>query len=104
MYNFIVMLDITQTANGDVELGTGDLTYTESTGQHKRDLLLADKGHFKENPDRGVGAFNFLGDSDPEEFYRTVRKECSKDGMKVKDVKRSCGDLIIDAKYENGNS
>ena len=53
MYNFIVMLDITQTADGDVELGTGDLTYTESTGQHKRDLLLADKGHFKENPDRG---------------------------------------------------
>ena len=89
---------------GDVEVGTGDLTYTESTGQHKRDLLLADKGHFKENPDRGVGAFNFLGDSDPEEFYRTVRKECSKDGMKVKDVKRSGGDLIIDAKYENGNS
>ena len=47
MYNFIVMLDITQTADGDVELGTGDLTYTESTGQHKRDLLLADKDILK---------------------------------------------------------
>ena len=52
MYN--IMIDITHTEDGDVEVGTGDLTYTESTGQHKRDLLLADKGHFKENPDRGV--------------------------------------------------
>ena len=97
------MIDITQAENGDIELGSGDLTYTESTGQHKRDLLLADKGYFKESPDRGVGACNFLGDSDPEEFYRTVRKECSKDGMKVKDVKQEGEEFVIDAEYENDN-
>lgn len=97
------MIDITQAGDGDIEIGSGDLTYTESTGQHKRDLLLADKGHFKESPDRGVGAFNFLADSDPEEFYRTVRKECSKDGIKVIDVKREGEEFIIDAEYENDN-
>ena len=97
------MTDITHPEDGDVALGTYDPTYTESTVQHKRDLLLADKGHFKENPDRGVGTFNFLNDSDPEDFYRMVRKECTKDGMKVKDVKQSGGELIIDASYENNN-
>ncbi len=98
------MLDITQTADGDVELGTGDVTYTESTGQHKRDLLLADKGHYKECPAVGVGSLNFMHDTDPESFYRTVRKECSKDGMKVKDVKTENGELVIDAEYEGSKS
>ena len=98
------MLDITHTEDGDVELGIGDVTYTESTGQHKRDLLLADKGHFKESAAVGVGVFNFMHDTDPENFYRTVRKECSKDGMKVKDVKQVNGELLIDAEYEDGNS
>ena len=42
-----------------------------------------------------------MHDTDPENFYRTVRKECSKDGMKVKDVKQIDGELIIDAEYEN---
>ena len=104
MYDFMTMLDITHTEDGDVELGTGDVTYTESSGQHKRDLLLADKGHFKETPASGVGAFNFMHDTDPENFYRTVRKECSKDGMKVKDVNQVDGELVIDAEYESSES
>ena len=48
--------------------------------------------------------FNFMHDTDPENFYRTVRKECSKDGMKVKDVKQVNGELLIDAEYEDGKS
>ena len=104
MYNFMTMLDITHTEDGDVELGTGDVTYTESTGQHKRDLSLADKGHFKESPAAGVGAFNCKHDTDPENFYRTVRKECSKDGMKVMDVGQANGEVVIDAEYESSES
>lgn len=98
-----MITDITNTESGDVELGTGDLTYTESTGQHKRDILLADKGHYKEVPAVGVGAANFVHDTEPENFYRTVLKECAKDGMKVKDVRMNNGNLTIDAEYANNN-
>lgn len=97
------MIDITQTSEGDIDLNGGDFTYTESTGQHKRDLLLGDKGHFKETPAAGIGAQNFVNDTNPENFCRTVRKECSRDGMKVKDIRISNGQLEIDAAYEENN-
>lgn len=103
-YNFTNMvIDITNTPDGDVETGTGDLTYTEATGQHKRDILLADKGHYKESPATGVGAMNYMHDTDPENFYRAILKECAADGMKVKDVKMKNNTLEIDAEYENRN-
>ena len=47
------MIDILQTSDGDVEL-TDDLVWTEPTEQHKRDLLLASQGDFKESPAVGV--------------------------------------------------
>lgn len=97
------MHDITFTQDGDVELGLGDITYTESTGQHKRDLLLSDRGHVKEFPGVGIGVNNFLHDTDPENFFRTIRKECTKDGMKVYRVGAEAGEIIIDAEYENNN-
>lgn len=97
------MIDIQQSPDGDILLPGGDITYTESTGQHKRDLLLSDKGHFKESPETGVGTLNFLNDTDPENFYRTARKECSRDGMKVKNITLVDGQLEIDADYEDSN-
>ena len=47
------MIDILQTSTGDVEL-SDDLIRTEATEQHKRDLLLASQGDFKEAPTVGV--------------------------------------------------
>lgn len=98
------MIDIKQNEDGDVAIEDGDVAYTESTGQHKRDILLADKGHFKEHPVAGVGAANFIHDADPSGFYRTTRRECSRDGMKVKDIRVTGGEIEIDAEYENSNS
>lgn len=98
------MIDITQTSAGDIALATGDFVYTESTGQHQRDILLADKGHFKEVPAVGVGSVNFINDDDPENYCRTVRKECGRDGMIVNSIKISDGQLEIEAAYGNNNS
>lgn len=51
------MRDILQTADGDIDF-TGDdlvLAPTErATGQHKRDILLAAPGDFKEAPRRSA--------------------------------------------------
>ncbi len=78
--------DIQHTEEGDIDLTRGDIFYAESTRQHQKDLLLADKGHYKEFPDMGVGAHNFLNDNGPENLYRSIRREFTKDGMKVKKV------------------
>ncbi|PXZ44908.1 hypothetical protein DMB45_00220 [Sanguibacteroides justesenii] len=100
----MMVTDITQTQDGDIEFNSGDLIYSESTGQHQRDILLADKGHYKEFPTLGVGTINYLNDTEPENFLRTVRKEYTADGMKVKNIKIINNELTIEAEYESNNS
>ena len=80
------MIDIRHTANGDIDLQAGDILYTESTGQHQRDILLADKGHYKESPETGVGALEYMNDNEPDRLLRSIRKEFTRDGMKVSKV------------------
>lgn len=97
------MEDIALTPHGDVELNE-DLWRTEPTAQHKRDLLLAGQGDFREFPDMGVDCVDYLLDDDPGELLRAVRKQCQQDGMRVSDVYYAeNGTLIIDAEYGNDN-
>lgn len=98
------MIDIKFTSEGDIDLNAGDVTYQESTKQHKWDILMTNKGHFKECQAVGVGTLNFINDTEPENLFRTIRKECVKDGMKVTDVIMTNGELTIDAEYENNNN
>lgn len=97
------MQDIKQTPDGDLDLSSGDLLLAEPTAQHQRDILIAGKGHFKESPTVGVGAVGFLNDNEPGSFLRAVRKEFSKDGMKVTQVRILNGQLDIEAAYEDNN-
>lgn len=97
------MIDYKQGENNDCDLdfSAGDLQYTESTGQHQRDLILADKGHIRDSPECGVGSINYIQDEDREDYLRTVRKELSKDGQRVKSIyETETGQIIIDAEYE----
>lgn len=78
---------------------------TEATEQHKRDLLLASQGDFKEAPTVGVDCVSFLHDIDPADFLRTVRKQCERDGMRVDAVDYATdGTLTISAEYDDSNS
>lgn len=98
------MIDILQTSTGDVEL-SDDLIRTEATEQHKRDLLLASQGDFKETPTVGVDCVSFLHDTDPADFLRTVRKQCERDGMRVDAIDYDTdGTLTISAEYDDSNS
>lgn len=97
------MIDYKQGENNDCDLdfSAGDLQYTESTGQHQRDLILADKGHIRDSPECGVGSINYIQDEDREDYLRTVRKELSKDGQRVKSIyETETGQIIVDAEYE----
>ena len=97
------MIDLIQTPTGDIEISMGDILYGESTGGHQRDILLSDKGHYKESPETGIGAVNFINSEDREDFLRCVRRAFSRDGMKVKGVELIKGELEIDAAYETDN-
>ncbi|KAA6327239.1 hypothetical protein EZS27_023764 [termite gut metagenome] len=93
------MIDIKQTPDGDIDLSTNDLFYSESTEQHQRDILLCGKGHFKETPLVGVSAIDYLNDESPDNFLRAVRKKFARDGMKVKSLSLKAGELSINAVY-----
>lgn len=96
------MVDIKFDETGDVDISVKDIQYTESTEQHQRDLILADKGHYKEMPGVGIGAINFIHDESPDDFLRTVRKEFTKDGMKVQKITITVGgELRINAAYKS---
>ena len=69
------------------------------TGQHQRDILLADKGHYKESPETGVGALEYMNDNEPDRLLRSIRKEFTRDGMKVSKVSL---DNVV-AEYEESN-
>lgn len=98
------MTDIKETTEGDVWFENGDLSYTESSEQHERNLLLSDKGHYKRSPDIGVGAINFVNDTTTDELLLQVRREFTKDGMKVRKVIYRQGELTTDAIYETDSN
>lgn len=93
------MMDISHTESGDIDFSKGDLTYSESTVQHQKDILVAAKGHYKGTPELGVDVLGYVNDTEPENLYRAIRKEFTRDGMKV--TKVSMDNTI--AQYEESN-
>ena len=79
--------DIILTENLDLKIVNGDFVLGESTAQHQKILILSDKGEYKENPMRGVGARRYLEDGKPDTLAREIRQEFVADGMKVNAIK-----------------
>lgn len=98
------MEDILLAADGDVDFASGDLLPADTdraTGQHKRDILMASPGDYKEAPTVGVGAVEYIQD-DAQLFLRDVRKQMQADGIAVREVAfDGRGNLIVDGSYEN---
>ncbi|GIZ10290.1 hypothetical protein [Flavobacterium sp. UMI-01] len=94
------MGDLLLDDNLDLKIENGDFVVGESTAQHQKLLILADKTEFKEVPMRGVGARRFLEDSDPSNLAREIRTEFTTDGMTVNKI-QIADDLTIqvDANY-----
>lgn len=90
--------DIKHKEDGDVDLTTGDIRYSESTAQHQKDVLLARKGEYRHTP-IGVGLEDFVEDDSPADLQRVISKEYTADGMTVNKVKIDNGNLQTDANY-----
>lgn len=94
------MTDFLLDDNLDLLIADGDFVIGESTAQHQKLLILADKGEFKDVPMRGVGARRYLEDHTPENLAREIRQEFAADGMTVNKI-QIASDLTIqlDANY-----
>ena len=95
------MNDLGLTDLDDLDIQGGDFSITESTAQHQRQLILNNKGDFKQNPTIGVGAFEYFDDEHIQEMIRAVSIEFSRDGMEVQSVKLTPdGKILSDAFYK----
>ncbi len=84
----------------DLQIVNGDFVIGESTAQNQKLLILCDKGAFKENPMRGVGARRYLEAEKPDALAREIRQEFSLDGMTVNTIKMNNGIIEVDAFYK----
>jgi hypothetical protein len=93
--------DILLDENFELQISSGDLSVGESTYQHQKILIFADKGQFKSSPKIGVGSRRYLETSKPDELAREIRLEFYGDGMDVKTLKIEDNlEIKIDAEYK----
>lgn len=94
------MIDIALNDDEDLDIQNGDFAAIESTYQHQRQLILNNKGDFKQNPTIGVGAFTYFDDEHMQNLVRAVGVEFARDGMDVREIKMDTdGTLKSDALY-----
>jgi hypothetical protein len=94
------MVDLKQTADGDLDLSTGDVQWVEPTGQHQRDILLARPGDYKTSPLTGVGLEDYLLSDKPDNLLAEIRRQMTADGQDVSSVRIQGKQIRIDASYK----
>lgn len=94
------MQDILVNDSGEVVVVNGDFKIGFSNQQHKKHLLLFEKGSIKENPTACVGAANFLENEDEAALYREINIQFAGDGMEVSKIEVQNSKIIVDADYK----
>jgi hypothetical protein len=77
------MNDLLLTTDEDLAIQGGDFVIAEATARHQQQLLLNNKGDYKENPTVGVGVFRYIDDEDYRGLIRAVQQEYTRDGMEA---------------------
>lgn len=94
------MKDILNDQNDDVDISSGDFIYKENSNQHKRDILTASPGDYKEFPLVGVSAISYLLDNDINGLIRKTSAQMRKDGILNPIVSLDGEDIVINGEYE----
>lgn len=95
------MKDILTDENNDLLITDGDFAFGESSLQHQKHILLAQKGEYKIHPEVGVGIKNMYDDENPKKVLLEIKKQFEYDGMNVLKIKLlKTGKLFIDAFYK----
>lgn len=79
----------------------GDLVIGEADNQHITDILTAEKGEYKRNPEIGVGSNNFINSPiDVQNIKQIVSLNLELDGFTVQEVEvRKDGDTLTIIPY-----
>lgn len=85
--------------NDDLDIEQGDFANVESTLQHQRQLLINNKGTFKENPTICIGLWNYIDDENFSEAMAAVRTEFPRDRMQINSISITAGNININAYY-----
>jgi hypothetical protein len=93
------MIDITLSSDEDLLISSGDFVASECTGQNQKELILNNKGDFKQDPTVGVGVFEYFDDEGSRTLVRNISIEFNKDGMDVKSISLVNGIISSDAYY-----
>lgn len=87
--------------NQDLEVKNGDFSIGESTSQHTKHILIANKGEYKHYPELGAGIESMLNSEDAMDFLIEAKKNLEYDGMTVNNISfTEEGKLNVDAKYK----
>lgn len=92
------MQDILLTNELNLSFLNGDFIAAESTSQHQKLLLLAQKGNYLQNPDIGVGVESYLND-ERDGLAVEIRSQFEMDGMKVAKLQLNGTIIEIEAPY-----
>lgn len=89
----------------DLSVRRGDFVVDESTLQHQKMLLLAEKGEYKQNPLTGVGMVNYINnDANIVEYRHAVQDEFEADGMTVLEMNvHDYENVDIEADYKESD-
>lgn len=94
------MDDILIQDSGEPVLESGDFVVGDATRQNQQLILVSTKGSWRQSPVVGVGAVDYLLDSeDNEELKKEVRKQMELDGMNVIDLSVIDSSIFLDAEY-----
>ncbi len=96
-----LMNDIRIDENEDLVFSNGDFLVEESTSIHQQQIILNNKGDFKQNPTVGVGVFEYFNDEEEKGLIRAISVEFAKDGMDVNSITiDKSGKLMTQATYK----
>ncbi|MDV6170226.1 oxidase [Flavobacterium sp. DG1-102-2] len=94
------MTDILSNENGSLAFKDGDFATGFSENQHQHDILLANKGEYKEFPEIGVGLIQMLQDDEYTDVLIEAKKNLQYDGMEIDNITiDEYGKLNIYGKY-----
>lgn len=95
------VFDILLDDNDDLVVKNGDIVIGESTEQHIKAVLIANKGEFRDVPFFGVGLNNYLkADGQQVVLKREIEKMMTLDGMQVNKIQVSDSVYEIEGFYK----
>lgn len=77
------MIDYLEDENGDLRIENGDLVRGDATEKHFKDLILSQKGDWKQYPLTGVGMQDYIDDDEPGQAYAEINKQLENDGAVI---------------------